>query len=51
MLTIISCKTYSEDDKKNFAAMFSIKEYREVSIASLDKFLQIPQEFIITQSK
>jgi type IV secretion system protein VirB4 len=37
-------------DNKYFASMFSIKEYREVSIASLDKFLQIPQEFIITQS-
>ncbi|MES2677798.1 MAG: hypothetical protein V4612_05760 [Pseudomonadota bacterium] len=40
----------TKDNTKNFAAMFSIKEYREVSIASLDKFLQIPQEFIITQS-
>lgn len=40
----------SQDEKKHFATMLSIKEYREVSIASLDKFLQIPQEFIITQS-
>ncbi len=40
----------SKDEKKHFATMLSIKEYREVSIASLDKFLQIPQEFIITQS-
>ncbi len=38
------------DHTKHFATMFSIKEYREVSIASLDKFLQLPQEFIITQS-
>ena len=37
-------------EKKHFATMFSIKEYREVSIAMLDTFLQIPQEFIITQS-
>jgi len=37
-------------DAKNFATMLSIKEYREVSVASLDKFLQLPQEFIITQS-
>jgi type IV secretion system protein VirB4 len=37
-------------EKKNFGSMFSIKEYREVSIASLDKFLQLPQEFIVTQS-
>ncbi len=40
----------SRGDKKNFATMLSIKEYREVSLASLDKFLQIQQEFIITQS-
>ncbi len=40
----------AKDDKKHFATMLSIKEYREVSVASLDKFLQIPQEFIITQS-
>jgi type IV secretion system protein VirB4 len=40
----------SKDEQKHFATMLSIKEYREVSIASLDKFLQIPQEFIITQS-
>jgi len=40
----------SGDEKKHFATMLSIKEYREVSVASLDKFLQIPQEFIVTQS-
>jgi type IV secretion system protein VirB4 len=40
----------NKDGKKHFATMFSIKEYREVSINSLDTFLQIPQEFIITQS-
>lgn len=39
-----------KNDKKHFATMLSIKEYREVSIASLDKFLQLPQEFVITQS-
>jgi len=35
---------------KNFAAMFSIKEYFEVSTAALDRVLQLPFEFIITQS-
>jgi type IV secretion system protein VirB4 len=35
---------------KNFAAIFSLKEYFEVSTASLDKVLQLPLEFIITQS-
>ncbi len=37
-------------NKKHFAAMFSVKEYQEISVAALDKFLQLPQEFIITQS-
>lgn len=35
---------------KNFAAMFSLKEYFEVSTAALDKILQLPFEFIVTQS-
>ena len=38
------------NDKDHFGAIFSVKEYNEVSIGSLDKFLQLPQEFIITQS-
>ena len=35
---------------KNFAAMLSIKEYHEVETQLLDKILQLPFEFIITQS-
>jgi len=35
---------------KNFAAMLSMKEYFEVSTTLLDKILQLPFEFIITQS-
>lgn len=35
---------------KNFAAILSLKEYFEVSTASLDRILQLPFEFIITQS-
>lgn len=35
---------------KNFAAMLSLKEYFEVSTNSLDHILQLPCEFIITQS-
>src|SRR3989338_1184454 len=35
---------------KNFATMFSLKEYFEVSTNSLDRILQLPFEFIITQS-
>jgi type IV secretion system protein VirB4 len=35
---------------KNFAAVLSLKEYLEVSTSSLDRILQLPLEFIITQS-
>lgn len=38
------------DADDNFGAIFSVKEYNEISIESLDKFLQLPQEFIISQS-
>ena len=37
-------------DNKNFAAMFSIKEYHEVSLDNLERILQLPFEFIITPS-
>ena len=37
-------------ENKNFAAMFSLKEYFEVSTEMLDHVLQLPFEFIITQS-
>ncbi|MDA0902151.1 MAG: hypothetical protein O3B09_01915, partial [Proteobacteria bacterium] len=39
-----------EDNDKHFAAMFSVKEYNEISVSILDKILQLPQEFIISQS-
>jgi len=35
---------------KNYAAMLSLKEYSEVSTDHLDHILQLPFEFIITQS-
>jgi type IV secretion system protein VirB4 len=35
---------------KNFASMLSLKEYHEVSPELLDRILQLPFEFIITQS-
>jgi type IV secretion system protein VirB4 len=38
------------DKNKNFAAVLSLKEYFEVSTSSLDRILQLPFEFIITQS-
>lgn len=34
---------------KHFAALFTIKEYHEMDLSALDHFLQIPQQFIITQ--
>jgi type IV secretion system protein VirB4 len=37
-------------NNKNFAAMLSLKEYFEVSTHTLDRILQLPLEFIITQS-
>lgn len=38
------------EENKNFAAILSLKEYFEVSTSSLDRILQLPFEFIITQS-
>lgn len=35
---------------KNYATIFSLKEYKEISTSSLDYILQLPFEFIITQS-
>ena len=35
---------------KNYAAMLSLKEYSEVSTDNLDHILQLPFEFIVTQS-
>lgn len=35
---------------KNFAAIFSLKEYFELNSVALDKILQLPAEFIISQS-
>jgi type IV secretion system protein VirB4 len=37
-------------DNKNFAVIFSLKEYFEVGTSALDRILQMPFEFIITQS-
>lgn len=37
-------------DNKNFAAMLSLKEYQEASVEALDRILQLPFEFIISQS-
>ncbi len=39
-----------KDKKASYACMLSVKEYQEISVAALDNFLQLPQEFIVTQS-
>ncbi len=38
------------DSSNNYAGVLSLKEYFEVSTSSLDHILQLPCEFIITQS-
>lgn len=38
------------EDKSYFSAILSLKEYIEISTESLDKILQLPIEFIISQS-
>ena len=35
---------------RNFGAMFTVKEYHEITTKALDEFLQLPQEFIISQT-
>ena len=40
----------SGKESAHYATILSIKEYQEISLGQLDKFLQLPQEFIITQS-
>ncbi len=35
---------------KRFASILTLKEYHELALTELDKFLQLPQEFIITQT-
>jgi type IV secretion system protein VirB4 len=38
------------DGGRNFAAILSLKEYLEISIELLDKILQLPFEFVISQA-
>jgi len=39
-----------EEGRKHFATIFSIKEYNELTLKSLDKFLLLPIEFIVSQT-
>ncbi|MEQ9115822.1 MAG: hypothetical protein RLN62_03400 [Rickettsiales bacterium] len=39
-----------KEDNKFFAAILSVKEYQEVSTESIDLFLQLEQQFVITQT-
>ena len=45
-----SFEVKNEDGVSNFGAMFSIKEYSELSTRLIDNFLHLPQEFLITQT-
>ncbi len=38
------------EEEKKFGAIFTIKNYHEIPSSILDNFLQLPQEFIITQT-
>lgn len=39
-----------DENKKHYAAIFSIKEYHELAAKALDKFLGIASEYIISQT-
>lgn len=39
-----------KDKGKFFATVFSVKEYHELSTEAIDKFLQLNQQFVITQT-
>lgn len=40
----------NEDGKRRFGALLSLKQYREVPSETVDRLLQAPMEFIISQS-
>lgn len=42
-------ETRSEAGKRCFAAILTLKQYREVPLETLDRLLQAPMEFILTQ--
>lgn len=37
-------------DEKHFGAILSVKEYQEVTTAEIDKFLQLPVQFMVSES-
>ncbi len=45
-----SMEVRSPGGVRRFGAILTIKEYRELSLAAIDEFLQLPEEFIVTQS-
>ncbi|MBM3617929.1 MAG: hypothetical protein FJX23_05215 [Alphaproteobacteria bacterium] len=38
------------DESRRFGAILTVKEYHEISLSAIDKFLQLPEEFIVTQT-
>ncbi|MBY0408199.1 MAG: hypothetical protein K2Q01_10950, partial [Rickettsiales bacterium] len=43
-------ETKTENGKRRFAAILSLKQYREVPSETIDRLLQAPMEFIVTQA-
>lgn len=39
----------SPEGNRRYGTVLTIKEYRELSLAAIDEFLQLPEEFIVTQ--
>ncbi|TAE34449.1 MAG: hypothetical protein EAY65_02155 [Alphaproteobacteria bacterium] len=40
----------SAQGRRRFAAILTLKEYKEASLGVIDQFLQLPMEFIVTQT-
>lgn len=43
-------ETKSENGRRRFASILSLKQYREVPADTIDRLLQAPMEFIVTQA-
>lgn len=39
-----------EKDQKHYGAILSVKEYQEVTVTEIDKFLQLPVQFMVSQA-
>ncbi len=39
-----------EKEQKHYGAILSVKEYQEVTVSEIDKFLQLPVQFMVSQA-